>query len=77
MVSRDMKPSNIYFDSHMDIKIGTSGMEVSSVCSGDFGLSKEVNPQDKLHKLNPIVKDQDLEQSSLVGTFLYLAPEVS
>eukprot|EP00656_Telonema_subtile_P035050 TRINITY_DN39060_c0_g1_i4.p1 TRINITY_DN39060_c0_g1~~TRINITY_DN39060_c0_g1_i4.p1 ORF type:complete len:340 (-),score=108.61 TRINITY_DN39060_c0_g1_i4:117-1136(-) len=63
MVHRDMKPSNIYFDSHMDIKIG------------DFGLSKEVGavqlPATKEHP-----QDSLAEGSALVGTFLYLAPEL-
>ena len=64
-----MKPSNIYFDSHMDIKIG------------DFGLSRELNI-DRTSQNHGDVQNGDevppeyAERTDLVGTYLYLAPEV-
>ncbi|RZC35247.1 Pkinase, RWD and/or tRNA-synt His domain containing protein [Asbolus verrucosus] len=69
MIHRDLKPVNIFLDSADHVKIG------------DFGLATNIKP--KLNEYNidnyPMEKDDTMDESKtgLIGTALYVAPELS
>ncbi|XP_044265056.1 eIF-2-alpha kinase GCN2 [Tribolium madens] len=64
MIHRDLKPVNIFLDSADHVKIG------------DFGLATKFNDHD-FNRTCPEKYDLDESKTGLVGTALYVAPELN
>jgi translation initiation factor 2-alpha kinase 4 len=67
MIHRDLKPVNIFIDSHDHVKIGDFGLATTNVIGGKNVTFDQGNDS----------MDADNDMTGQIGTALYIAPEIN